>query len=138
LSLDKEIHSLLRELSAKKAVILCGDLNVAHTIMDLHNPKANKGNAGFTPEERKGFSELLNLGFVDSFRELHPLKEGAYTWWSYRKGVRERNVGWRIDYILVSESLKKSIAESAIYDEVYGSDHCPIGVQIVPTKKRVL
>ena len=115
-------------LSKQKGVVICGDLNVAHTEIDLKNDKANQKNAGFTKEERSKFSDLLAAGFVDTFRYLNPGLEGAYTWWSH--GARERNVGWRIDYFLVSENLKENIESVAIYDAVLGSDHCPVGLTL--------
>ncbi len=116
-------------LKKKKPVVLCGDLNVAHNDIDLTNFKANKGNAGFTAEERGKFNELLDSGFIDTFRSKFPSKV-AYSWWSYRKGVRERNIGWRLDYFLVSSKLKKKVKDAMIYTRVYGSDHCPIGLEI--------
>lgn len=130
MNFDKRLQSFLKKLNIIKPVILCGDLNVAHTDIDLRNPKLNNGHAGFTFEERDSFSKLLNIGFIDCFRSLYPDKEGAYTWWSYRKGVRERNIGWRIDYILASNVLKDHIIESTIYNKILGSDHCPIGIDI--------
>jgi exodeoxyribonuclease-3 len=127
---DEKMQAFLNKLNVNKPVILCGDLNVAHNEIDLKNPKSNTGHAGFTNEERESFAKLIDSGFIDSFRNLYPDKEGAYTWWSYRKGVRERNVGWRIDYVLTSEILKERITESKIYDKILGSDHCPIGIDI--------
>ena len=111
-----------------KPLIICGDLNVAHKEIDLKNPKTNTKNAGFTPQEREKMSALLDSGFVDSFRHLYPDKTGAYSWWSYRGGARERNAGWRIDYFLLSAQLRDRIEEADIYDKVMGSDHCPIGL----------
>ena len=116
--------------SLDKPVIMCGDFNVAHNEIDLKNPKANDGNAGFSKEERDDFTKLLNSGFVDSFRYLYPDKTDAYSWWSYRANARARNVGWRIDYFLTSESLKDKIIESKIHTDIMGSDHCPISLQI--------
>ena len=113
-------------LNAKKPVILCGDLNVAHEEIDLKNPQSNHENAGFSDAERGKMTELLAAGFVDSFRFLHPDLAGAYSWWSYRMKARERNAGWRIDYFIVSESMKDRIASAAIHTEIYGSDHCPV------------
>ncbi len=118
-------------ISLKKPVILCGDLNVAHKEIDLKNPGSNHKNAGFTDEERDKFTELLNSGFTDAFRHLYPEKTGAYTWWSYLRQARSRNAGWRIDYFLVSDSLEERIKESKIYSEVLGSDHCPVGLELL-------
>lgn len=115
---------------AKKPVIVCGDLNVAHNEIDLKNPKTNRGNAGFSDEERGDFTELLDSGFTDTFRHLYPEKEGAYSWWSYRFNARSRNVGWRIDYFLVSDILADAIKEARIHSDVMGSDHCPISLDI--------
>ena len=113
---------------------MCGDLNIAHKDIDLKNNKSNRRNAGFTHQECADFDDLLSKGFIDSYRWLYPNKEGAYTWWSYRKGVRERNIGWRIDYILLSENIKDCLIDSSIYADVYGSDHCPIGI-VIDTQK---
>lgn len=123
---EDAFRAYLLKLNETKPVVVCGDMNVAHQEIDLKNPKPNKRNAGFTMEERSKMTKLLQSGFVDSFRYLHPAQTGAYTWWSYMFHAREKNVGWRIDYFLVSESIKKRIAESKIYAEVMGSDHCPI------------
>lgn len=116
--------------SFKKPVIICGDLNVAHKEIDLKNPKTNTKNAGFTKEEREKFSTLLDSGFIDTFRHFYPEKEDAYTWWSYKSFARDRNVGWRIDYFLAQDSLKDKLSNAYIYDDVYGSDHCPVGLNI--------
>jgi len=116
----------LKSLDAKKPLILCGDLNVAHKEIDLKNPKQNIGHAGFSDEERGAFQELLDCGFTDSFRYLYPEKEGAYTWWSYRMRARERNAGWRIDYFIVSDRIAPRIRDVIIRDDVFGSDHCPV------------
>ena len=116
----------LIKLNAHKPVIFCGDLNVAHNEIDLKNPKPNMGNSGFTEEERQKFSSLLDAGFIDSFRYFYPEQTDAYTWWSYMSKVRERNIGWRIDYFVVSERLVPSLKEATIHHEVLGSDHCPI------------
>lgn len=113
-----------------KPVIMCGDFNVAHNEIDLKNPAANRGNAGFSDEEREDFSKLLDSGFVDSFRLLYPDKKDAYSWWSYRASARARNVGWRIDYFLVSDFAKNKINEANIHSEILGSDHCPISLEI--------
>ena len=118
------------ELNKIKPVIMCGDLNVAHKEIDLKNPKTNHRNAGFTDEERNKMTELLEAGFTDSFRYMYPDKEDAYTWWSYMFKAREKNVGWRIDYFVVSNDIKEKIQDSYIYSEIYGSDHCPIGLEI--------
>lgn len=120
----------LKKLETKKPVIFCGDLNVAHQEIDLANPKSNVGNAGFTPEERAGFSSYLAHGFIDSFRALHPEK-GHYTWWSYRMLARARNVGWRIDYFCFSASLRERLLKAYIRPEVIGSDHCPVGLELI-------
>ena len=127
---EDEIRKYLLQLNATKSVIMCGDLNVAHEEIDLKNPKSNRGNAGFTDEEREKMTELLNAGFVDSFRFLYPDKTDSYTWWSYMGKAREKNVGWRIDYFIVSEDIKDRIKEAMIYPEVLGSDHCPVGLMI--------
>ncbi len=120
----------LKELDAHKPVIVTGDMNVAHEEIDLKNPKTNKKNAGFTQEERDKFSELLDVGFVDSFRYFYPDKTGAYSWWSYRFKAREKDAGWRIDYFVVSERIKEQMKDALIYKEVMGSDHCPVGLEI--------
>lgn len=116
----------LMELDAKKPVIICGDMNVAHRPIDLKNPKPNIGNAGYSYEERGKFSELLASGFVDTFRTLHPEETGAYSWWSYMGNARANNTGWRIDYFLVSQRLLPRVEESRIHADVLGSDHCPV------------
>ena len=118
------------ETCAPKPVVICGDLNVAHNEIDLKNPGPNRGNAGFSDEERGKFTELLEAGFVDTFRSLHPDLEGAYSWWSYRGQARARNTGWRIDYFVVSEALQDRIESASIYPEVMGSDHCPVGLEL--------
>lgn len=125
---EDEIRNYLVNLNKIKPVIMCGDLNVAHEEIDLKNPKSNRGNAGFTDEERAKMTELLNVGFVDSFRFLYPEKTDCYSWWSYMGKAREKNVGWRIDYFIVSNDIKDKIKEAMIYPEVMGSDHCPIGL----------
>lgn len=116
----------LARLDKEKPVVLCGDLNVAHTEMDIKNAKSNVKNAGFTPQEREKMTMLLDSGFVDTFRFMHPDAKDAYTWWSYMFRAREKNVGWRIDYFIVSDRIKKSIAEANILADVFGSDHCPV------------
>lgn len=120
----------LVSLDKTKPVIICGDLNVAHNEIDLKNPKSNRGNAGFSDEERGKFSQLLDAGFTDSFRYLYPDTEGAYSWWSYRFKAREKNAGWRIDYFVVSSSIKEKIAGASIHSEIFGSDHCPVELLI--------
>ena len=109
---------------------MCGDLNVAHNEIDLKNPKSNKGNAGFTDEERDKMTNLLNAGFIDTFRYLYPDKTDGYTWWSYMGRAREKNIGWRIDYFIVSDRIKKKIEDSKIHNDIMGSDHCPIELDI--------
>ncbi len=132
---DKNLLKFLKKLEKKKPVILCGDLNVAHQEIDLKNPKANKttktnpGSNGFTDQERERFGDFIKNGFIDTFRFLHPEKI-KYTWWSYRFNARKNNAGWRIDYFLISEKLKDRLKKAEIYDEVTGSDHCPVGVEI--------
>lgn len=127
---EKSFRRFVKKLDADKPVILCGDLNVAHEEIDLRNPKSNRRNAGFTDEERAAFSRLLADGFVDAFRALHPGEPDHYTWWSYRGGARERNVGWRIDYVCVSERLMPRVGNAAIHPDVGGSDHCPVSLEI--------
>ena len=116
----------IRQLEQKKPVIICGDMNVAHKEIDLKNPKTNRKNAGFTDEERGKFTELLDAGFIDTFRYFYPDREGIYSWWSYRFSARAKNAGWRIDYFCVSESLKERLKDAKILTDVMGSDHCPI------------
>jgi len=120
----------LKTLDAKKPVVLCGDLNVAHEEIDLKNPAANRGNAGFSDEERAKFSELLAAGFTDTFRFLYPDRADAYTWWSYRSGARERNIGWRIDYFVVSNRIASRVKDVTILAGTHGSDHCPVLLDI--------
>ena len=127
---EDAFRDYLLSLDAKKPVVVCGDMNVAHEEIDLKNPKQNIGNAGFSYEERGKFTELLESGFTDSFRYLYPEKRDAYSWWSYRAAARERNVGWRIDYFLVSDRLRDNIREAFILPEVMGSDHCPVGLDL--------
>ncbi len=127
---EDEIRKYLLKLNETKPVIMCGDLNVAHKEIDLKNPKTNTHNAGFTIEERSKMTELLDAGFVDTFRYLYPDKTDCYSWWSYMRKAREKNVGWRIDYFIVSESIKDKIKEASIYSDVMGSDHCPVGLEI--------
>lgn len=127
---EDEIRKYLLNLNKTKPVIMCGDLNVAHKEIDLKNPKTNTHNAGFTIEERNKMTELLDAGFVDTFRYLYPDKTDCYSWWSYMRKSREKNVGWRIDYFIVSEDIKDKIKEASIYSEIMGSDHCPVGLEI--------
>ena len=123
-------RAYLKSLEENKPVIICGDLNVAHNEIDLKNPKSNRKNAGFTDEERGKISELLDSGFIDTYRHFYPNKEGAYSWWSYRFNAREDNAGWRIDYFVMSDKLKSLIINSDIYNEIMGSDHCPVGLTL--------
>ena len=127
---EDDFRNLVLSLDKKKPLIICGDMNVAHQEIDLKHPKANIGNAGFTNEERGKFSELLAAGFTDSFRYLHPNQTDAYTWWSYMRQARSRNVGWRIDYFLVSDRIADNISKAEIYPDIMGSDHCPVGLEI--------
>ena len=126
---DRDFRRYLKKLERRKPVIFCGDLNVAHTEIDLANPKANVGNHGFTPQERAGFKALLKAGFLDTFREFEP-GGGHYTWWSPLSGARSRNIGWRIDYFLVSAALRPRLKRAFIRSDVTGSDHCPVGIEI--------
>lgn len=130
LSWEDKLREYLLELDREKPVILCGDLNVAHNEIDLKNPKPNRGNSGFTDEERSKMTELLSNGFVDSFRHLYPEAEGVYTWWSYMNKVRERNIGWRIDYFIISERLAPEIIDAGAECFVMGSDHCPVTLDL--------
>lgn len=127
---EDDLREYLSSLSANKPVVYCGDLNVAHNEIDLKNPKTNRGNAGFSDEERGKFSQLLEAGFIDSFRYLYPDLEGAYSWWSYRFQARQKNAGWRIDYFVVSDYIKDKIVDSKIHPEILGSDHCPVELDI--------
>ena len=127
---EDDFRKYLEELNQKKPVILCGDLNVAHNEIDLKNPKTNRHNAGFTDEERNKMTELLGAGFTDSFRYLYPDKTDIYSWWSYMFHAREKNAGWRIDYFIVSNSIKDKIKDSKILTEIMGSDHCPVELDI--------
>jgi len=126
---EDEFRKYLINLNKTKPVILCGDLNVAHEEIDLKNPKANRGNAGFTDEEREKLTKLLSSGFIDSFRYMYPTEE-AYSWWSYMGKAREKNIGWRIDYFLVSEKIKNKIEDAKIHSKILGSDHCPVELDI--------
>lgn len=127
---EDDFRSYLMELDRIKPVILCGDLNVAHKEIDLKNPKSNRRNAGFTDEEREKMTKLLDSGFIDSFRYFYPDKEGAYSWWSYMGNARAKNVGWRIDYFIVSERLKGNMKDAEIHSQVMGSDHCPVVLEM--------
>lgn len=127
---DDAFRQYLLSLDAKKPVVVCGDLNVAHEEIDLKNPKTNRKNAGFTDEERAKFTQLLQAGFTDTFRYFNPTLEGVYSWWSYRFRAREKNAGWRIDYFLVSNRLQPQLTDANIHNEVFGSDHCPVEVDI--------
>lgn len=130
LTWEEDLYNYLRWLDATKPVILCGDLNVAHQEIDLRNSKTNHGNSGFTKEERGKMTELLASGFIDSLRYFHPDTEDIYTWWSYMKTVRERNIGWRIDYFIVSERIARRLQDSRADAHVLGSDHCPIVLEM--------
>ena len=127
---EDDLREYMTELNKTKPVVLTGDLNVARTEIDLKNPKTNVGNPGFSYEERAKMSELLSAGFTDTFRYFYPDKTDAYTWWSYMFKAREKNTGWRIDYFITSDSLKEKLRGSVIYSDVYGSDHCPVGLEI--------
>ena len=127
---EDDVRKYLLELNKTKPVIMCGDLNVAHEEIDLKNPKTNRKNAGFTDQERNKMTELLKAGFTDTFRYLYPEKENAYSWWSYMGRAREKNIGWRIDYFIVSNDICKKIKDAKIYPEIMGSDHCPVGLEI--------
>ena len=126
---DDDFRSYLKRLDQQKPVIVCGDMNVAHEEIDIKNPKSNRRNAGFTDEERAKFSTLLDSGFTDTFRQLHP-EEVCYSWWSYRFQAREKNAGWRIDYFLVSNRLKTAVSSASIHTDIFGSDHCPVALTV--------
>jgi len=126
---DKDFLKFVRKLEKKKPVVFCGDLNVSHKEIDLANPKPNRGNAGFTDEERAGFDRIVKAGFIDTFREFET-GGGHYSWWSNRPGVRERNVGWRLDYFLISAALRPRLVNASILPDVFGSDHCPVAVEL--------
>lgn len=128
---EEDFRTWVCALDAQKPVIICGDLNVAHEEIDIKNARANRGNAGFTDEERGMLTRLLDAGFTDSFRYLHPDTEGAYSWWSYLYHARENNAGWRIDYFLVSDRLRDRIAGASIHSDVFGSDHCPVSLELL-------
>lgn len=127
---DVDFLAYVKGLETKKPVIFCGDLNVAHQEIDLANPKTNRKNAGFTDEERSRFDAIIEAGFVDSYRALYPDELGAYSWWSYRAAARKRNIGWRIDYFCVSQSLRNRIKDASILSQVEGSDHCPVSIEL--------
>ncbi|WP_064093305.1 exodeoxyribonuclease III [Rossellomorea aquimaris] len=127
---EDRIREYVVTLNSQKPVILCGDLNVAHQEIDLKNDRSNRGNSGFTEEEREKMTVLLNSGFIDSFRYMYPTKDDSYTWWSYMSKVRERNIGWRIDYFIVSLQLNDRIQESIIHSDILGSDHCPVYLEL--------
>lgn len=127
---EEAFRAYLLQLDARKPVIVCGDLNVAHREIDLKNPKSNRKNAGFTDEEREKFGILLDSGFTDTFRFFYPDREGIYSWWSYRFKAREKNAGWRIDYFLVSKRLEAQLKSATIHTEIFGSDHCPVEVDL--------
>lgn len=127
---EEDFRSYLKSLDSKKPVLVCGDLNVAHKEIDLKNPKTNRMNAGFTDQEREKFQILLDSGFIDTFRFFYPDMEGIYSWWSYRFKAREKNAGWRIDYFLASERLAGKLKGAKIHTEIFGSDHCPVEVEI--------
>ncbi|WP_394959404.1 exodeoxyribonuclease III [uncultured Helicobacter sp.] len=127
---EDDFRAYLKALEKTKSVIVCGDLNVAHQEIDLKNPKTNRRNAGFTDEEREKMSKLLDSGFTDTFRYFYPTLEGAYSWWSYMGKARENNTGWRIDYFLCSKALDSKLKSASIYPEIFGSDHCPVGLEV--------
>ena len=128
---EDAFRAYLQRLDAQKPVVVCGDLNVAHQEIDLKNPKTNHHNAGFTDEERGKFTELLEAGFIDTFRILYPERTGIYTWWSYLRKARNTNAGWRIDYFVASERLRGRIKDATIHNEIFGSDHCPVGLELL-------
>ena len=127
---EDDFRAYVTKLNEQKPVVICGDLNVAHTEIDLKNPKTNRRSAGVTDEERNKMTELLAAGFTDSFRYLYPDKTGIYSWWSYMRKARENNAGWRIDYFIVSNSLQDKIKQAGIHNEYFGSDHCPVSLQL--------
>ena len=127
---EDEFRKYMKDLEKEKPVVVCGDLNVAHKEIDLKNPKTNRKNAGFTDEERSKFTELMDAGFIDTFRYFYPEQEGIYSWWSYRFKAREKNAGWRIDYFLTSASMKERLVSAKIHTEILGSDHCPVELVI--------
>lgn len=128
---EDAFRAYLQGLDAQKPVVICGDLNVAHQEIDLKNPKTNHHNAGFTDEERGKFTELLEAGFIDTFRTRYPERTGIYTWWSYLRKARNTNAGWRIDYFVASERLRDRMKDATIHNEIFGSDHCPVGLELL-------
>ncbi len=131
---NNEFLEHINELKLKKSVIICGDFNVAHQEIDITNPKSNERNAGFSPPEREWFSTLLANGFIDTFRHFFPSLEGQYTWWTYRYNAREKNIGWRLDYFVVNQEFIGNIKSSFILNQIYGSDHCPVGILLKEDK----
>ena len=127
---DPEFLNYLKQLEAKKPVVVCGDFNAAHTVIDLARPEDNEENAGYTIEERRGIDNIVNAGFVDTFRALHPKETGRYPWWTFRAGARIRNIGWRIDYFFVSKNLFNKVKSAEIHEQILGSDHCPISIEL--------
>lgn len=127
---EDDIKKYLNKLKENKPVIYCGDLNVAHQEIDLKNPKNNRKNPGFSDEEREKFQNLLDSGFIDTFRYKYPEKEDAYSWWSYRFKAREKNTGWRIDYYIISNDIKQNLIDATIHNDILGSDHCPVSINI--------
>jgi exodeoxyribonuclease-3 len=127
---EHDFQNYLKKLDEKKPVIVCGDMNVAHKEIDIKNPQSNHHNAGFTDEEREQFTNLLNSGFIDTFRHFYPNQANIYSWWSYRFKARENNAGWRIDYFVCSERLKAQLQDAKIHTEIYGSDHCPVELDL--------
>ena len=127
---DPAFLKFIQGLEKSKPVIVCGDFNAAHTAIDLARPKDNEENAGYTKEERKGIDNIINSGFIDTFRALHPNETGRYTWWTFRAGARARNIGWRIDYFFISKDLKNYLKSADIHEEITGSDHCPISIEM--------
>lgn len=127
---EDDVRAYLKKLEQTKPVVLCGDLNVAHEEIDLKNPKTNRKNAGFSDEERAKMTELLAAGFIDTFRYFYPDKTGEYSWWSYRFNARKNNAGWRIDYFIVSDALKERLISASIHQEIFGSDHCPVELEL--------
>ena len=127
---DPAFLKFIKDLEKVKPVIVCGDFNAAHTPIDLARPEDNEGNAGYTKEERQGIDNIVNTGFIDTFRELHPNETGRYTWWTFRANARVRNIGWRIDYFFISNSLRENLKSAEIYEQISGSDHCPISIEM--------
>ncbi len=127
---DPEFLNYLKQLEVKKPVVVCGDFNAAHTAIDLARPEDNEENAGYTKEERRGIDNIVNTGFVDTFRALHPEETGRYTWWTFRAGARIRNIGWRIDYFFVSKNLFNKVKSAEIHEQILGSDHCPVSIEL--------